>query len=90
MMYKLTFSKNALKDISLLRKSAPQVFDKLQLLLLELMKNPRSGTGKVELLKYGLKGCYSRRITKEHRLVYSINDDLITVYIISVVGHYSE
>ena len=43
-MYKLTFSKNALKDISLLRKSAPQVFDKLQLLLLELMKNPRSGT----------------------------------------------
>ncbi|MBQ7704862.1 MAG: Txe/YoeB family addiction module toxin [Selenomonadaceae bacterium] len=40
--------------------------------------------GKPEYLKY--KDCWSRRITDEHRLTYSVKDDKI--YIFSCKGHY--
>ena len=72
----LLFSKSGQKDI--LRK--------IEKLLEELKKNPYSGTGKPEALKYELSGKWSRRINKEHRLVYSIQGDI--VFIESLKGHY--
>jgi len=41
----------------------------------------------IEALKYNLKGCWSRRITDEHRLVYQISEDG-NIEIISCKGHY--
>ena len=46
----------------------------------------RGGIGKPERLKFQLAGCWSRRITKEHRLVYQIEKDGIIV--ISCRYHY--
>lgn len=42
-------------------------------------RHPFTGTGKPEPLKNNLTGFWSRRITKEHRLVYLAEDDAIDV-----------
>ena len=89
-MYELDFSDNALRDAAYLRKTEPAAYRKLESLLLELMIDPRSGTGRIELMKYGLQGHYSRRITKKHRLVYTIKDDVLIVNIVSMLGHYGD
>ena len=44
-------------------------------LIREIQKNPFEGTGKPEPLKHDLSGCWSRRIDKEHRLVYQVFDE---------------
>jgi toxin YoeB len=46
---------------------------KIQSLLKEIKSNQFKGSGKPEPLKHGLKGFWSRRITSEHRLVYSVS-----------------
>lgn len=48
-------------------------------LIKEIQRTPFAGTGKPEPLKYELQGCWSRRITQEHRLVYEITDDKIRI-----------
>lgn len=57
-------------------------------LLEEIQEHPRSGTGQVEPLKGHDGNVYSRRITREHRLVYRVYDDVVEVLILSVFGHY--
>jgi len=37
-------------------------------------RDPFQGVGKPEALKYLLAGCWSRRITQEHRLVYKVGE----------------
>jgi toxin YoeB len=87
-MYSIVFSEDAKKDLRLLQKKAPQTISKLAKLLDELREHPRTGTGQAEPLK-GYDGTvYSRRITKEHRLVYKIYDDVIEVLVLSAFGHY--
>jgi toxin YoeB len=41
------------------------------------MRDPFTGIGKPEPLKFVLAGCWSRRITQEHRLVYRVNENRI-------------
>jgi toxin YoeB len=43
-----------------------------------IMRYPFSGIGKPEPLRYDLAGAWSRRLTREHRIVYSVSDDRIT------------
>ena len=88
MTYTLYFTEEAKKDLAGLKKNEPASFQKVKKLLKELQKHPTSGTGKPKPLGYGYKGFFSRRITKKHRLVYSINDEKITVLIIAAAGHY--
>ena len=38
------------------------------------LRDPLQGIGKPEALKYVLAGCWSRRITQEHRLVYRVGE----------------
>lgn len=38
-----------------------------------VLRDPFSGIGKPEPLKFVLAGCWSRRITQEHRLVYKVS-----------------
>ena len=88
-MYTIVFSEDAKKDLKELYKKAPQAVSKLSKLLDEIREHPRTGTGQVEQLR-GYDGTvYSRRITKEHRLVYKIYDEVIEVLILSTFGHYS-
>jgi toxin YoeB len=40
-----------------------------------VLRSPFEGAGKPEPLRYQLAGCWSRRITQEHRLVYTVGDE---------------
>jgi toxin YoeB len=51
-----------------------------------VVKDPFTGIGKPELLKHELAGCWSRRITQEHRLVYRVTPDRI--YFLQARFHY--
>jgi toxin YoeB len=55
-------------------------------LIKDIQRDPFSGLGKPEALKHDLSGLWSRRITKEHRLVYSVSDQ--EIIIISCKFHY--
>ena len=87
-MYRVDFSPEAKKDLQQLQQSAPKALAKLVVLLEELREHPRTGTGKCERLKYHEVETWSWRITKEHRLVYQIHDDVVEVLVISTFGHY--
>ena len=54
---------------------------KIALRVLELaeavMRDPFSGIGKPEPLRFVLAGCWSRRVTQEHRLVYRVSANRI-------------
>jgi toxin YoeB len=41
------------------------------------LRDPFRGAGKPEPLRYLLAGCWSRRITQEHRLVYNVTEERI-------------
>jgi toxin YoeB len=56
--------------------------------LYELEISPETGTGKPEKLKNNLSGYFSRRINKEHRMVYTIDYELNIVEVYSMKGHY--
>ena len=62
------------------------VLRKIRKLIESILKNPYEGIGKPEPLKYNFSGCWSRRINQEHRLVYEVDTNLITV--LSMKGHY--
>jgi len=89
-MYIVVFSQKAQQDLKALKKSEPQAYKKARLLIEELAEHPKTGHGKPQLKKYNLEGLYARKITDKHRLVYSINDELITVDILSARGHYND
>lgn len=55
------------------RKTALRVIGLVEAIL----RDPYSGIGKPEPLKYLAPGCWSRRITQEHRIVYLVRDDRI-------------
>jgi len=48
-------------------------------LIQDVQRDPFQGIGEPEPLKHGLSGCWSRRIDREHRLVYEAFDDRIVV-----------
>jgi toxin YoeB len=55
------------------RKTAARILDLVE----AVMRDPFAGIGKPEPLKFALAGCWSRRITQEHRLVYRVTHNRI-------------
>ena len=56
-----------------------KVFNKINSLIIEIMRDPFHGTGKPEPLKWDWAGHWSRRITQEHRLVYKVMKDHVII-----------
>ncbi len=75
---RIIFSKNAWEDYSSWLSEDKKVLKKINDLIKDIQRTPFEGIGKPEPLKYDLSGFWSRRIDKEHRLVYQvINFDLL-------------
>ena len=89
-MYKIIFAAQAKEDIAKLKRNEPSAHKKAIQLLNELMDHPKTGTGHPEQLKGDRSGQWSRQITKKHRLVYEIHDDVIEVLVLSSYGHYGD
>ena len=85
-MRELSFTEKAYAQFKEWGFTDKKIREKIIKLLNEIVETPFTGTGKPESLKHNLKGCWSRRITKEHRLVYQVTPNSIIV--ISCKFHY--
>lgn len=88
--YKIEFTQTAIKTVTKYKKSNPVQYKKLVKLLNELIEHPRTGTGHPEPLKSGDMITYSRRISKNDRLIYDIYEDTVVVLVLSIEGHYND
>ena len=78
---------DALTHLQYWKKTGNQIILKRIALLLKAIEiDPFNGIGKPEKLKHNLTGTWSRRIDKEHRLIYEIKDNAILIH--SLQGHY--
>ena len=83
---KLLFSDNSWEDYLYWQQTDKKLLKKINQLIKDIQREPFDGLGKPEALKHSLSGCWSRRITDEHRLVYEVYDN--TIAIISCRFHY--
>ena len=90
MRYTIEYSTSVQKVIKKWQKWNPMAFNKLRDLLPELEQHPRTGTGHPEPLKGGDGVTWSRRITAHDRIIYDIHDNILTVLVVEVEGHYSD
>ena len=72
---KLIFHETAWEDYLYWQATDPKLLRRLNELIREASRTPFSGTGKPEPLRGPLSGWWSRRITKEHRLVYRASEE---------------
>lgn len=90
MIYTVITSKSAEDVIKKWKKSNPKLFKKYQKIYHELMDHPRTGIGHPEALIGGNSILYSRHITAHDRIIYEIHDEVITVLVLDVEGHYND
>ncbi len=84
---RIVFSPQAKDDLDFWIKSGDKTITKKIIKLIESIKEtPFQGIGKPEPLKHQLTGYWSRRINKEHRLIYQVNQNNILIF--SAKGHY--
>ncbi len=83
---KLVWSDNSWAEYLVWQQLDKKVVKKINTLIKDIKREPFEGLGKPEALKYELAGCWSRRITEEHRLVYEALDGSINI--ISCRYHY--
>jgi toxin YoeB len=80
-MRTILFSPEALCQLDDWKNQNPRISTRIILLITAIPE-----IGKPEPLKHSLQGKWSRRITREHRLVYEVTDS--TIKIISCRFHY--
>jgi len=77
---RIVFSKNAWEDYTSWLREDKQMLKKINELIKDIQRNPHTGIGKPEPLKYDLAGFWSRRIDREHRLVYQVDNNEVRIY----------
>ena len=85
-MYRIVYTKTAVKDIP--RLKAAHLADKAKALLDVIRENPYQTPPSFEKLVGDLDGLHSRRINRQHRLVYEVLEEEKTVKVISLWTHY--
>jgi toxin YoeB len=84
----LTFSPNAWEDYLYWQQHDKKILQRINVLIKEVERNPFVGVGKPEPLRFDMKGFWSRRINREHRLVYRAVEN--AVEIVSCRFHYDK
>ena len=86
MSWSVILSKQALKDLSKLRRA--RLISNAQSLLQVLEQNPFAKYPRYEKLVGNLTGYYSRRINIQHRLIYSVDQENKIVHVLRMWSHY--
>uniref|UniRef100_UPI003341F71F Txe/YoeB family addiction module toxin n=1 Tax=Castellaniella defragrans TaxID=75697 RepID=UPI003341F71F len=76
---RLIWSEQAWDDYLYWQDADKRMVKKINELIKEASRTPFEGKGKPEPLRHSLAGFWSRRITAEHRLVYSVTDDALLI-----------
>ena len=82
----VTFSRQAWADYQHWVQHDARVARRVARLIADCIREPFGGIGNPEPLKHELAGYWSRRITKEHRLVYKVEDG--TCIVVQCRYHY--
>jgi toxin YoeB len=76
---KILFAENAWEDYLYWQQTDKKILKRINLLIRDIKLQPFKGSGKPEPLKFNWSGYWSRRINEEHRLVYKIGDNTISI-----------
>lgn len=87
-----TFTETGWEDYEYWQQNDSNNVEKINTLIKDIKRNPFKGLGKPEPLRGNLAGFWSRKITSEHRLVYSVSgkDEDKRLIIIQARFHYSK
>ncbi len=85
-MTTIAFHQRAFADFTDWERVDKKIYRRIVALITDVLRHPFTGIGKPEPLKHDLRGCWSRRINREHRLVYRVDQD--AVFIVSCKYHY--
>ncbi|MBK8722627.1 MAG: Txe/YoeB family addiction module toxin [Saprospiraceae bacterium] len=85
-MFEIHFMPNAWKDLGWWVQNDLKTLKKIHSILENISKTPFLGIGQPEPLKANYSGYWSRRINKEHRIIYKFENKRIIVH--SLYGHY--
>lgn len=83
---KIQFSELAWDEYLYWQRTDKKVLRRINELIRDIQRTPLAGIGKPESLRFGLAGCWSRRIDQEHRLVYKVEG--AAVHIVQCRYHY--
>lgn len=75
----LCWTQEAWEDYLYWQKTDKQLLKRVNTLIKDIQRAPYEGIGKPEPLKFDLTGYWSRRIDKEHRLVYTVQGENIII-----------
>ena len=73
------WSDEAWEDYLYWQAEDKKILKRINLLLRDIERGAFDGIGKPEALKYDLAGFWSRRITEEHRLIYSVQGGVLQI-----------
>ena len=75
--YEAVFQPEFIEDLKSWIEADRKIALRAFTLIEAILRDPKSGIGKPELLKYLAPGVWSRRLTQEHRIVYLVRTDRI-------------
>jgi toxin YoeB len=76
---KLVFAEQAWEDYLYWQQHDKKILKRINVLIKDIKRNPFEGIGDPEPLKYIWSGFWSRRITREHRLIYALEKKSILI-----------
>jgi toxin YoeB len=79
MSRKIVFERSAFEDFTAWATTDKNIYRRIVALILDILREPFAGLGKPEPLRHELRGYWSRRIDSEHRLVYKVDQDAVTI-----------
>lgn len=83
----IAFDEIATNDLKFWKSSGnTKIQKRIEKLIEAIIQSPYKGIGKPEALKHELSGKWSRRINREHRIIYEVDENILRVY--SLRGHY--
>ncbi len=85
---RIVFTENSWEDYNSWLAEDRKILKKINELVKEIQRIPFTGRGKPEPLRYDLAGFWSRRLDREHRLVYRVEGQEILIY--SCKFHYDK
>jgi toxin YoeB len=83
---KLAWSDNAWEDYLYWQQMDGKTLKRINSLIKDIQRQPFAGLGDPEPLKHNWSGYWSRRIDREHRLVYKV--ELESVFVVQCRYHY--
>lgn len=79
MSRRLCFTQDAWDDCRYWQKIDKKMLKRINRLLAEIVRAPFDGIGKPEILRGDLSGAWSRRVDNEHRVVYMVFDNEVSI-----------